>query len=432
MFASLSLLNYRIWFAGALVANVGTWMQRVAQDWLVLAVLPDGSAIHVGIVIGLQFLPVVFLSPWAGLLADRMDRRKILITTQAALGVLALGLGLLVLLGNAQVWHVYFFALALGIISAFDAPARQVFVSDIVPMSSLANAVALNSASFNAARLIGPGLAGLLIAAVGVGWVFIINTATFAATIGAMLLMKTELLQQRERVVRAKGQLREGIAYVRGRSDIITIMVVVFVVGGLGLNFQMTSAVMVYSEFGLDATEYGILGSVLAVGSLVGALMAAKRKRPRLRIVVMAAFGFGISAGVMAVMPNYWLFALSTLPVGFFSLTMLTSANAALQVSTEPSVRARVMSLYLVVFFAGNPLGAPLVGWIAETYGGRWAIGVGAIGSIIIASLAALWTARHNELTVRYRLRQRPHLVVQGAREVRTQAREDRLGTTAA
>ncbi|MGC0249452.1 MFS transporter [Pseudactinotalea sp. Z1748] len=417
IFASLRLYNYRIWFIGALVANVGTWMQRVAQDWLVLAVLPEGSAIHVGIVTGLQFLPIVFISPFAGLIADRVDRRRMLMMTQAAMGVLALALGALVLLGTAQVWHVYFFALALGVLSAFDAPARQVFVSDIVPTSSLANAVALNSASFNAARLVGPGVAGLLIAVVGTGWVFMLNALTFAATIGAMLAMKSELLQRRDRPVRAKGQLREGLRYVRGRSDIITIMIVVFVIGGLGLKFQMTSAVMAHDEFGMGAGEYGVLGSILAIGSLAGALMAARRQRPRLRLVLGAAFGFGISSGAMAMMPTYELFALSAIPVGYFSLTMLTSANAAIQITTDPNVRGRVMSLYLVVFFAGNPIGGPVVGWIAENWGARWAIGIGAIAAIAVAGIAALWTVKREDVRVRYRLRQRPHLLVQNRHE---------------
>lgn len=417
IFASLRLYNYRIWFIGALVANVGTWMQRVAQDWLVLAVLPEGSAIHVGIVTGLQFLPIVFISPFAGLIADRVDRRKMLMMTQAAMGVLALALGALVLLGTAQVWHVYFFALALGVLSAFDAPARQVFVSDIVPTSSLANAVALNSASFNAARLVGPGVAGLLIAVVGTGWVFMLNALTFAATIGAMLAMKSELLQRRDRPMRAKGQLREGLRYVRGRSDIITIMIVVFVIGGLGLKFQMTSAVMAHDEFGMGAGEYGVLGSILAIGSLAGALMAARRQRPRLRLVLGAAFGFGISSGAMALMPTYELFALSAIPVGYFSLTMLTSANAAIQITTDPNVRGRVMSLYLVVFFAGNPIGGPVVGWIAENWGARWAIGIGAIAAILVAGIAALWTVKREDVRVRYRLRQRPHLLVQNRHE---------------
>src|SRR5699024_2247874 len=289
-------------------------------------------------------------------------------------------------------------------------PVRQVFVSDIVPSTSLANAVALNSASFNAARLVGPGVAGLLIAAIGTGWVFVVNAVTFAATIGAMLAMRKGLMQHRERPVRAKGQLREGIAYVRSRSDIMTIMIVVFAVGGLGLKFQLTSAVMAHDEFGMGAGEYGILGSVLAIGSLFGALMAARRTRPRLRLVLAAAFGFGVSSAVLALMPTYELFALAAIPVGYFSLTMLTSANAAIQVSTDPSVRGRVMSLYLVVFFAGNPIFAPVVGWVAEIWGARWSIGIGAITALLVSSIAAIWTAKHKEIRVRYRLRQRPHL----------------------
>lgn len=427
MFASLRFFNYRLWFAGALVANIGTWMQRVAQDWLVLTVLTNDSGVAVGIVTGLQFLPTVLLSPFAGLLADRFNRRKMLIITQGFLGLLAAGLGVLVLTGSAQLWHVYVFALGLGLGAAFDQPARQVFVAEMVPTSGLANAVALNSASFNAARLIGPGLAGLLIAWVGPGWVFMINAASFAATIIALLAMRSSELHRSAPVARAKGQVRAGIAYVRHRSDIVVILVTIFVVGGLGLNFQLTSAVMAKVEFGKGAGEYGILGSVLAIGSLAGALMAARRKRPRVRLVLAAAFGFGVTSGIMAMMPTYELFALACIPVGFFSLTMLTSANAAVQISTDPMMRGRVMSLYLVVFFAGNPIGSPLVGWIAESWGPRWAIGVGSIASILVATIAAIWAKRHWHVEVEYRAHERPHLqfTYPEEREAREQARVD-------
>ncbi|WP_130782993.1 MFS transporter, partial [Cellulomonas biazotea] len=411
-FSSLQYRNYRLWFAGALVANVGTWMQRVAQDWLVLTELSDESGVAVGITTALQFLPVLFLSAWAGLLADRVDRRKLLAATQAAQGVLAVGLGALVLSGHAQLWQVYVFALLLGVVTAIDGPVRQTFVAELVPTSRLSNAVGLNSASFNAARLIGPGVAGLLIAFVGTGWVFVINAVTFAATILSLTLMRTDELHRMPVVPRAKGQIREGVRYVRGRSDILVIMVVVSVISTFGLNFQMTSAMMARTEFGRGAGEYGILGSVLAIGSLAGALLAARRERPRVRLVIGSAFAFGISTGVMALMPTYLTYAISTIPVGFASLTMLTAANATIQLSTDPAVRGRVMALYMMVFLGATPVGSPVVGWIGETFGARWSVGIGSITALLVATGAAIWARRAWDVRVRYRLRARPHLQV--------------------
>ncbi|HWS57289.1 MAG TPA: MFS transporter, partial [Actinotalea sp.] len=353
-FASLRYVNYRLWFAGALVANVGTWMQRVAQDWLVLTVLTDESGVAVGITTALQFGPVLFLSPWAGVLADRVDRRRLLIATQAAQAVLAAALGVLVLSGHAQLWHVYVFAGLLGCVTAVDGPARQTFVADMVPADGLSNAVGLNSASFNAARLLGPGLAGLAIAWVGIGWVFLLNAATFAATILALTRMRRAELQPVPRTGRGTGQIRAGIAYVRGRSDIVVLMVVVGVVSTFGLNFQLTSALMARTEFGRGPQEYGILGSVLAIGSLAGALLAARRERPRVRLVIGSAFAFGVASGVMALMPTYESYVLATIPVGFASLTMLTAANATLQMSVDPVMRGRVVALYMVVFLGAT------------------------------------------------------------------------------
>ena len=411
-FASLRYINYRLWFAGAIVANIGTWMQRVAQDWLVLTVLTDDSGVAVGITTALQFGPVLFLSAWAGLLADRIDRRTLLLATQVAQAVLAAGLGVLVLSGHAELWHVYVFAGLLGCVSAIDAPARQTFVADLVPAERLPNAVGLNSASFNAARMIGPGLAGLLIAWVGIGWIFPINALTFASTIFALTRMRTSELRAVPRTSRGKGQIREGIAYVRGRSDILVVMAVVSVVSTFGLNFQLTSAMMARTEFDKGPQEYGILGSILAIGSLTGALLAARRDRPRVRLVIGSAMAFGISSGVMALMPTYELYALACIPVGLASLTMLTAANSTIQVSTDPAMRGRVMSLYMVVFLGATPIGSPVVGWIAETFGARWSIGVGSIAAVLVAIGAALWAKRTWNLEVRYRIVQRPHLHV--------------------
>ena len=426
-FHSFRYVNYRLWFAGAFVANIGTWMQRVAQDWLVLTVLTDDSGVAVGITTALQFGPSLFLSAWAGLLADRLDRRKLLMATQGAMGALAGALGLLVLLGHAELWHVYVFAFLLGCVSAIDGPARQTFVADMVPGERLSNAVSLNSASFNAARMIGPGLAGLLIAWVGTGWVFAINAVSFAATILALARMRLDQLQPVPHAERGKGQIREAARYVRNRTDILVVMVVVGVVSTFGLNFQLTSAVMARTEFGKGPGEYGILGSILAIGSLTGALLAARRERPRVRLVVGSALAFGVATGVMALMPTYELYALSSIPVGFASLTMLTAANATIQMSTTPAMRGRVMALYIIVFLGATPIGSPVVGWVAETFGARWSIGVGSIASLLVGAAAAAWAIRNWNLEVRYRLRPHPHLQVtylDGEGEER-KARED-------
>ncbi|MPV35469.1 MFS transporter [Georgenia subflava] len=436
-FYSLRYFNYRLWFIGALVANVGTWMQRVAQDWLVLAILPDGSGFAVGIVTGLQFLPMLLLSPYAGLLADRLDRRKLLIATQGSMGVLAAALGALVLLDAAELWHVYIFAFLLGVVAAVDSPVRQTFVAEMVPAGDLPNAVGLNSTSFNAARLIGPGVAGLLIAAVGPGWIFIINAVSFGATIFSLTLMRTRELHEMPHTARGKGQVREGIAYVRRRSDILIILVVVGVVGAFGLNFQLTSAVMAADAFGKGAGEYGVLGSILAIGSLTGALLAARRKHPRVRLVVGAALAFGVAMGVQAVMPTYELYAVMCIPVGLFSLTMMTAANTTVQMSTEPAMRGRVMSLYMMVFLGTTPLGAPIVGWIAEAWGPRWSVGVGAIASVLVAVVAAVWAKRSWHVRVHYSLLHRPHFVLDGpterhAREAVRMERENAKATLAA
>ncbi|KZM37044.1 MFS transporter [Oerskovia enterophila] len=411
-FSSLKYYNYRLWFGSALVANVGTWMQRIAQDWLVLTVLTANSGVAVGVITALQFAPVLALSAWAGVLADRLPRRKMLMATQGASGLLALGLGALVLSGHVELWHVYGFALALGCVSALDGPVRQTFVAEMVPSDKLSNAVGLNSASFNAARLIGPGVAGLLIAAVGTGWVFIINGISFGATIFALSRMRTREMHRLPSASREKGQIREGIRYVRGRSDIIVIMVVLSVVSTFGLNFQLTSAMMARVEFGMGAGEYGMLGSILAIGSLTGALMAARRERPRVRLVIGSAFGFAVATGVMALMPSYTTFALACIPVGFASLTMMTAANTTIQMTTDPVMRGRVMSLYMIVFLGATPVGAPIVGWIAEAYGPRWAIGIGSITALLVSVGAAIWAMRNWKFTVSYRVTQRPHLLV--------------------
>ena len=289
MFRSLAVRNYRLWFAGALVSNVGTWMQRTAQDWIVLTELTDHDAAAVGVTMALQFGPQLLLVPVSGLIADRVDRRKLLMATQAAMGLLALGLGLITVTGVAQLWMVYAFAFGLGVAAAIDAPARQTFVSELVADEQLSNAVALNSVTFNGARLVGPAVAGLLTAIIGAGWVFLINAVTFAAVLTSLTLLRKDQLQPRKRMAKAKGQIRDGFRYVRGRPDILVIFAMIFVVGTFGFNFPIFTSTMASVEFGVGADGFGLLSSVLAIGSVAGALLAARRERPRLRYLVMAA-----------------------------------------------------------------------------------------------------------------------------------------------
>ena len=298
-FSSLSIYNYRVYFAGALVSNVGTWMGRVAQDWLVLTQLTDNDPIALGVVTGLQFAPMVLLAPWAGMVADRFRKRRILFATQSMLAVTSLLTGVLVVTGVVELWHVYLLALLQGLATAIDNPARQTFVSEMVPRTSLANAVSLNSASFNAARILGPGVAGLVIAAVGTGPAFFVNTLSFVAVLLALTQMKTELLRPAPRS-RGKGQIRDGLRYVRRRPDLILIMVLVFVLGTFGMNFQLTTALMATQQFHKGAGEYGLLGSIMAIGSLSAALMSARRPRPRLRILLVALAGFVVASGAAA------------------------------------------------------------------------------------------------------------------------------------
>jgi len=408
-FRSLHVYNYRLWASGAIVSNTGTWMQRVAQDWLVLTVLTANSGTAVGITTGLQFAPALLLSPAAGALADRMNRRKLLVATQTASGALALGLGLLVLTGRAQLWQVYAFALLLGVVSAVDGPARQAFVSELVPTPDLPNAVGLNSASFHAGRLIGPGIAGLLIHWFGTGPVFLINAVSFTAVVVSLLRMRIGELRAVPRPQRGGHPVRDGVAYVRGRADIVLTLVIIGMIGTFGLNFQLTTALMARLVFHKGAGEYGLLGSIMAIGSLAGALLAARREHPRLRLVIGAAIAFGVFTTIAALMPTYELFAISLIPVGLSSLTLMTAANSSVQMSTEPAMRGRVMSLYIAVFMGGAPLGSPVIGWVGERFGARWTILIGGIAALATAAAALGWLVLHKGVRVRY---QRSGLVV--------------------
>ena len=396
-FRSLRNHNYRLYATGGVVSNTGTWMQRVAQDWLVV-LLAHNDGVALGITTGLQFLPALLLSPYAGLVADRMPKLRLLKITQSVMAVTALLLGALAVTGTVQVWHVFVLALVFGVGSAFDAPARQSFVSEMVGTDDLSNAVGLNSASFNAARLAGPAIAGLLIGLFGggveaTGWVIVINGFSYGAVLLALRAMVPADLHTPEREPRHKGQIRDAIRYLRGRPDLMLILCVVGFAGTFGLNFQMTSALMATQVFHKGATEYGLLGSIMAIGSLTGALMAARRTRIRLRLVVGAALAFGVVEIAAGLMPSYAAYALIVPLLGFTALTMITAANTTMQLATAPALRGRVMALYLMVFMGGTPIGSPFIGWLGEQFGARWTLIAGGGLTILgVLGAAAIFT----------------------------------------
>ena len=412
IFSSLAVRNYRLFASGQVVSLTGTWMQRVAQDWLVLN-LSHNSGAAIGVTTGLQFAPVLFFGLYGGVIADRFPKRRILITTQVLMGLLALTLGLLDLTGAVQLWQVYALAAGLGVASAFDMPARQAFVTELVGPSLLPNAVGLNSSAFNVARVLGPAVAGLMIASVGTSWVFLINAASFVAVIAGLLMIRHDELYVGKPVSRKKGAVREGLHYVRSRPDLIAITSLVGVVGMLGFNFQITSALMVKGIFHRGAESYGLISATYALGSLLGALAAARRGRPARRLVFIAAAIYGVLEIVAALMPTYWTFFAVLVPFGFFTLTLSTAANTNVQLSVSPVMRGRVMALYLMVFMGGTPIGAPLVGWIAQVAGPRWSLIVGGIASAAAAVLAAAYLARKEQLKLEpHLLSRRPHVHV--------------------
>ncbi|MET0161857.1 MAG: MFS transporter [Microbacteriaceae bacterium] len=394
MFRSLRVVNYRLWFAGALISNIGAWMQRTAQDWIVLTELTDHDATAVGITVALQFAPALLLGPIAGVLVDRLPGRRVLAITQGLQGALGLGLGALVLSGAAQLWMVYAFAFALGAVTALDAPARQTFVAELVSTKDLPNAVALNSASFNGARLIGPAVAGVLTAVIGAGWVFLINGFSFIAVLGALWALRAGELHPTAKSGKGKGQLRAGFGYLRQRPDILAIMLVVSLVGAFTLNFPVFTSTMAASVFGRGASEFGLLSSILAIGSLTGALLAARRDRARLRTALGAAAALGGTVALASAMPSFWAYAVALVPVGFFTLTLLTTANAYVQTTTPPQLRGRVMAIYMTILMGATPIGAPIIGLVADWLGPRAAMLVGGSGAVLGAAAGLLWLLR--------------------------------------
>ena len=393
-FRSLRSPNYRIWAAGALVSNVGTWMQRTAQDWLVLTQLTPHNAAAVGIVMSLQFGPQLLLLPWTGFAADHYDQRKLLMVTQALMGLLALTLGVFTVTGFVELWHVYVFAFLSGCASAFDAPVRQVFVAELVAEKDLSNAIALNSTSFNMARMIGPAVAGLTIASVGTGWAFLLNGSSFFAVLVSLFFLRVSGQHAKVRALRSKGSLTEGLRYVWARPDLKAILLMLFLIGTFGMNFPIFISTMAVTAFHADARAFGLLSSTLAIGTIAGALLAAGRERPQFKSLLNGAAIFGIGCTLAALAPNYWLFAVALVIIGVGAMTFSNTTNSLMQLTTEPAMRGRVIALRVGVALGGTPIGAPIVGWVADHLGPRWALGVGALSGILAVGVA-VYTLRH-------------------------------------
>ncbi|GAB3206949.1 MFS transporter [Marinactinospora thermotolerans] len=400
MFRSLTIRNYRLFAIGQVVSNTGTWMQRIAQDWLVLQ-LSGGSGMALGLTTALQFLPMLLFGLWGGTLVDRMNKRRLLIATQAAMGVLALILGVLATAGAAQVWHVYVFAFALGLVTVLDNPARQTFVVEMVGRTDLPNAIALNSASFQLGRVTGPAIAGLLIAAIGSGPVFLINALSFIAVLGGLWLIRPGELHVTEPVPRAKGQIREGLRYIVGRRDLLLLLVMTAFLQMFGANVQNQIALMTNNVYRAGPDAFGVAAAAIAIGALAGALLAARRDRPRLRTVLIGAFAFGALETLSAVVPGYLPFIVVLVPMGIAFLTFNTSMNALFQLGVDPQMRGRVMSMYMFVFLGMAPIGAPIVGFLADAFGPRVSLATGGVVTVVVTVLAAVLLARHLGVTVR-------------------------------
>jgi MFS family permease len=385
------------------VSNTGSWMQRVAQDWLVLN-LTHNSGTALGITTGLQFAPML-LSLWGGAVADRYSKRGILMVTQALMGGLALILGVLAVTGAVRIWQVYLLAFALGMVTVVDNPTRQAFAVEMVGKNGMANAIALNSAVFNLARIAGPAIAGLVISAVGTPAAFMVNAASYGAVLISLKLMRPDELHRVARAPRAAGQLREALTYVRARPTLWMTLILIFFVSTFGMNFQVTTALMSRGVFHTGAGAFGVASAIFAFGAPGGALIAARRARPTLRLLVATSLAFSVFEVLTGLMPDFLSFLILLVPTGLALLTLTTAANSTMQLGTTAAMRGRVMGLYMLVFLGGTPLGSPLAGWIAEVFGPRLSIISGGLISVIATVVVGLVLAHRSGVPARSYLR---------------------------
>lgn len=387
--------NFRLLFFSNLISNIGSWAQRIAQDWLVLELTHSGR--DLGLVTGLQFLPSLIFSMYAGSLADRMNKRKLLLITNIGGGLTSLILGLLVITHHVRIWHVFLLAFSLGLFGALDAPVRQSFTSEMVGRSDLANAVSLNSANFNAGRLIGPGISGLLIAAFHTGPSFLLNAASYIFVIGSLIAIREADLFI-EHTPKSNAKAIEALRYVHARPDIMAVMITVFFAGTFGLNFQIYNALMATQIFHKGPATYGFLGTIIAIGSLSAALLAAKLDTRRgVRFILRFAGLFGVALTIASIAPNYLLYAIALPIVGMVALTTMISCNSYVQGHTDPAIRGRVMGIYLMVFMGGTPFGSPLIGWLCTQIGVRESIAL--CGAITALAPLSVFIVMRNRLT---------------------------------
>jgi MFS family permease len=389
-FASLSVANYRRYYAGQSISLIGTWMQMTAQSWLVLTLTHSSTA--VGIVIALQTLPVLLLTPYGGVIADRSDKRRIMIALQSAMGVQALILGLLTVTGNVRVWEIGALALVLGLNNAFENPARQSFMLEMVGAEHLRNAVSLNSVLVNLARTVGPAVAGILIATVGEGVCFLANAASFVAVVASLTTMDRTSLSPSPPAPRARGQLREGFAHIRRTPELGVPLLMMAVVGCLTYEFQVSLPVMASRGLHAGATGFGFMTAAMGTGAVIGGLGLAARGKTGLLPLVIAAWGFGIAVGLAALAPSLGFELAALALTGAASISFMATGNSTLQLSAEPSMRGRVMSLWFVAFQGSTPIGGPIIGWMMAVLGARAGLGIGAVTCILVglAGLAAL------------------------------------------
>lgn len=411
-FSSLKIRNYRIFASANLLAVIAVWMQRVAQDWIVLEL--SGSVTAVGITVFMQFIPSLVLMPLGGILADRYSKRLILMISQGAAGVLAAIMAVLALTGHLQVWHIYVIAFVLGLVVVADQPARQVFVNELVGPAQLRNAISLNSSIFQMGGMIGPAVSGVLIMAVGGGWAFATNALACTVTVLSLLLIRSSELVRMPPVKRGKGQLMEGVRYALGKPTIYwpAAMAAVFAVFGLSLAVLM--AAYANNVFDVGAGGYGLLNTLVALGALCGAIASTRIATLRLRGVMAAAGSYGVVLLIASRAPNMLTFGAVMVVAGFASLLFLTSANQLVQMSTNVLIRGRVMSLYIMVLIGGQALGGPLMGWLAENWGVQWAMVVAGGMPVLAATVFALALARRGQLELRLNLRSlsRPVFIV--------------------
>ncbi|MEE4021957.1 MFS transporter [Gordonia sp. PKS22-38] len=402
VFASLANPNYRLYFGGQTLSMTGTWMQMTAQAWLVLEL--SGSASVLGAIVALQALPILLLGPYAGVIADRVDRRRLMITLQTVMGLLAGALAALTVGGWVQIWHIAVLALLLGLNNAFENPARQAFIHQVVGEDLIRNAVTLNSVMVNAARAIGPGVAGVLVATIGAGWCFAINAASFVAVVISLVAMNTDTIEYEAPVARAKGQLREGLRYVRGSPSLWIPLVMMALVGTLTYEFQVSIPAAAEGTFAGGPQALGYMTSAMGVGAVVGGLFVAARGTTGLRPLTIASAGFGVTMTATALAPSLPFAIIALFFVGWLSVTFMSTGNATLQLTATPQMRGRVMSLWSVAFMGSTPIGGPIIGAISEATDARVGLGVGAATCFVAALLGAVaWRRQGGSRPVRLR-----------------------------